>query len=517
MGGATGWLWPVRRRRCSAATRDVPACPLPGLRRSIALEIRAGYSATALFALVVAVLAIANIGNTNDELQRLAVYDEAMSAGVLRLRLAAEQQNYSLRGYRLTGDWRDREMIDTARRDFTAAADALWDVVPPGPGAEILTRIEELYRRFDEYAVSELALHEQGWHRTAEYLWHTSGRQAHEALVAQIEALAEWSAAANRASIATRAQSAWVVKGLALGLVGAAAVLAVAAGFGLANRLRRPLTTLAAAAAAIGAGNFAVRVPVSRDDELGLLAECMNQMAENLERSRAALEASLAERARRSRALGVAEERNRLAREIHDTLAQGLTALTLQLEMADALLDDAPEQARGSIQRALQLARDNLREARRSVLDLRAAPLEGLSLNEALEQLAEDFSRDHGLPCAVVIEGLQGRLPARLETGLYRLAQEALANAAKHARASRVHVRVIHRPGTLELVVEDDGVGFDPSTPVCSGPHGGFGLAGMRERAALLGGQLRVDSAPGLGTRVAVQVPFAGERSAMVV
>jgi signal transduction histidine kinase len=510
------WAWLrclLRGRGPASAAGDCPPCP--PLRRSIALEIRAGYSATALFALVVAVLAIANIGNTNDELQRLAVYDEAMSAGVLRLRLAAEQQNTSLRGYRLTGDARDRELFEAARRDFAAAADTLWAIVPPGPGEQILARIEELYTRFDDYAASELALHEQGWHRTAEYLWHTSGRQAHEALVAQIEALAEWSAAANRASIAARAQAAWVVKGLALGLVGAAAVLAVAAGFGLANRLRRPLATLAAAAAAIGNGNFAVRVPVSRDDELGLLAQSMNQMAENLERSRAALETSLAERARRSRALGVAEERNRLAREIHDTLAQGLTALTLQLEMADALLDDAPERARGSIQRALQLARANLQEARRSVLDLRAAPLEGLSLPEALEQLAEEFARDHGVPCATTIQGLQGRLPARLETGLYRLAQEALANAAKHARPSRVGVRLEQRGGLLELVVEDDGVGFDPDLPVGAGPHGGFGLAGMRERAALLGGQLALDSAPGRGTRVVVRVPVAAERAAI--
>ncbi|HLI27178.1 MAG TPA: histidine kinase [Chloroflexota bacterium] len=506
------WLHYRRRGKPSALLPE--GCPpCPPLRRSIAWEIRAGYSATALFALVVAVLAIAHIGNTNDELQRLAVYDEAISAGVLRLRLAVEQQNNSLRGYRLTGDRRDRELLEAARRDFTAATDTLWAVVPPGEGEQILERIEALYTRFDEAAASELALHEQGWHRTAEYLWHTSGRQAHEALVAQIQALAEWSAAANRASIAARARAAWVVKGLALGLVGAAAVLAVAAGFGLANRLQRPLATLAAAAAAIGAGNLAVRVPVSRDDELGLLAQSMNRMAENLERSRAELEASMAERARRSRALGVAEERNRLAREIHDTLAQGLTALTLQLEMADALLDDAPERARGSIQRALQLARANLQEARRSVLDLRAAPLEGLSLPEALEQLAAEFTRDHGVPCAATIQGLQGRLPARLETGLYRLAQEALANVAKHARPSRVDLRLVQQPGRLELIVADDGVGFDPRAPVCAGPHGGFGLAGMRERAALLGGQLVVDSAPGRGTRVVVQVPLAAGRA----
>src|SRR3954453_1264428 len=372
---------------------DALAC-----RKSIALYIRAGYGATALFALVVAVLAIAYVGNTNEELRRLSEYDEAMSSAVLRLRLAAEQQNNSMRGYRLTGDERDRQAVSEARGDFAAAADALWALLPAGPGESILRQIEDRYAAFDDYTTSELALHEQGWHRTTEYLWHTSDRMAHEGLVAQIGALADWSAAATRANVEARTRSAWLVKGLSLGLVGVAAMLILLAGLGISSRLSRPIANLAAAAAAIGAGNFSVRVPVGRDDELGVLAQSMNQMAENLERSRAALESSLAERARRSRELGVAEERNRLAREIHDTLAQGLTALTLQLEMADALLDADPGRTRGSIQRALQLARDSLQEARRSVLDLRAAPLDGKSLPDALQRLVEQFAAQHETP-----------------------------------------------------------------------------------------------------------------------
>ena len=511
--------WGPRARHAVSGEPTLLATPpLPPLQRSIALEIRAGYSATALFALLVAVLAIANIGHTTEELQRLATYDETMSAAVLRLRLAAEQQHNRLRAFRYSDDARDREAMNTARQDFTAAADALWEVVPPqSPGEEILRRIEERYARFDEHARGEEALYQQGWPLAAEYMWHTGGQATYEALVNQIEALAEWSAAHNRDSIAARAQAAVVVKGLALGLVGAAAVLALAAGFGLANRLRQPIATLAAAAATIGNGDLGVRVPASRGDELGVLGESMNRMAENLERSRAELEASMAERARRSRALGVAEERNRLAREIHDTIAQGLTALTLQLEMADALLDSSPDRARGSIHRALQLARDNLQEARRSVLDLRAAPLEGLSLPEALEQLGETFARDNAVDCTVEVAGIQGRLPARLEAGLYRLAQEALANVAKHAHPNAVRMILQRGAASLELLVEDDGVGFDPQLPVHSGPTGGFGLAGMQERAALLGGTIDVASAPGAGTRVAVRVPYAAERATAAV
>jgi signal transduction histidine kinase len=481
---------------------DALAC-----RKSIALYIRAGYGATALFALVVAVLAIAYVGTTNEELRRLSEYDEAMSSGVLRLRLAAEQQNNGMRGYRLTGDERDRQAVSEARSDFAAAADALWVLLPSGPGESILRQIEDRYAAFDDYTTSELALHEQGWHRTAEYLWHTSGRMAHEALVTQIGALADWSAAATRANVEARTRSAWLVKGLSLGLVGVAAMLILLAGLGISSRLGRPIANLAAAAAAIGGGNFSVRVPVGRDDELGVLAQSMNQMAENLERSRAALESSLAERARRSRELGVAEERNRLAREIHDTLAQGLTALTLQLEMADALLDADPGRTRSSIQRALQLARDSLQEARRSVLDLRAAPLDGKSLPDALQRLAEQFADEHDIRCTVHTEGLGERLPARLEAGLYRLAQEALTNVAKHARADQVSVTLARAGEGLSLIVEDDGVGFDPAVPVAAGPSGGFGLAGMRERAALLGGELLITSRPGQGTRLEIRIP----------
>src|SRR5262249_1802112 len=160
---------------------------------------------------------------------------------VLRLRLAAEEQNNGMRGYRLTGDERDRQTVAEARSDFAAAADALWALLPAGPGEDLLRLLEDRYAAFDEDTTSELALHEQGWHRTAEYLWHTSGRAAHEALVGQISALADWSAAATRANVEARTRSAWLVKGLTLGLVAVAAVLIALAGFGISYRLSRPI------------------------------------------------------------------------------------------------------------------------------------------------------------------------------------------------------------------------------------------------------------------------------------
>jgi two-component system NarL family sensor kinase len=215
--------------------------------------------------------------------------------------------------------------------------------------------------------------------------------------------------------------------------------------------------------------------------------------------------------------LAVAEERNRLAREIHDTLAQGLTGITLQLEVADALLDLDPAQARAKINKALELTRANLEEARRSVMDLRAAPLQERTLPAALEELVGTFGRDQEVRAAFGCRDVAGRLPAPLEAGLYRIAQEALNNVAKHAHPSTVEVVLEQENGELVLAVEDDGGGFDATVAPTDRRKGGFGLVGMKERARLLGGELEVNSSPGHGTQVVVRVPAPKGRPAAAV
>lgn len=215
------------------------------------------------------------------------------------------------------------------------------------------------------------------------------------------------------------------------------------------------------------------------------------------------------ERARladRSARLGAAEERNRLAREIHDTLAQGLTATALQLESADALLDTGHERAREPLRRALSLTQTSLEEARRSVLDLRAAPLEGRPLSEALRVLVERWEEEYGIPARLKVVNGSRPLPPRVESALYRICQEALTNVGRHAGADRVTVRLVATPQEVRLDVEDDGAGFDPSGI----PPGRHGLLGMRERAAMLGGAFEVESAPGEGTRIGAIVPLEG-------
>ncbi|HIP72610.1 MAG TPA: GAF domain-containing protein [Anaerolineae bacterium] len=209
------------------------------------------------------------------------------------------------------------------------------------------------------------------------------------------------------------------------------------------------------------------------------------------------------ERARlfdRSARLGAVEERNRLAREIHDTLVQGLTAVSLQLESADALLEAGanPDAVRQKVEQALLLTRANLEEARRSVMDLRAAPLQGRTLEEALAVLAEQAD----VTVDLQVTGSRP-LPPRVESGLYRIAQEALTNIGRHAQATQVRLALTMTPDQVALTVEDNGRGFDPEAVL----ENKFGLIGMNERVRLLDGRFRLESSEGEGTRLEVVVP----------
>ncbi len=213
------------------------------------------------------------------------------------------------------------------------------------------------------------------------------------------------------------------------------------------------------------------------------------------------------ERARlfaRSSEFGALEERNRLAREIHDTLAQGLAGIALQLETADALLaaDREPPAVRRALEQAIRLTRSNLEEARRSVMDLRAVPLEGSSLSQALQALAEEFQEKHALQVIFESSGGARPLPVRIEAGLYRIAEEALTNVTQHAHADHVYLKLLVFTDKVQLEVIDDGKGFEPQQI----PSNRFGLVGLNERAKLMGGKLAIRSEPGTGTEVIVEV-----------
>jgi signal transduction histidine kinase len=286
-----------------------------------------------------------------------------------------------------------------------------------------------------------------------------------------------------------------------------------------------------------------------------------------LSESNRKLEASLAENAglqqqllTQAREAGVLDERQRMAREIHDTLAQGLTGIITQLQAAEHAADDLAAWRR-HFEAATSLARESLSEARRSVEALRPESLETGRLSEALAEVAGRWSARHGIPAQVTTTGTARPMPSEAEFALLRTAQEALANVAKHAHASRVGVTLSYMEHEVALDVRDDGRGFDLAQlcteaakaakaaqaskhaaktanghasvahvnghsgglvglsvadglrhPDADKPDGGFGLVAMRQRIESLAGKLQVESEPGFGTGISACLPVASEQ-----
>lgn len=233
----------------------------------------------------------------------------------------------------------------------------------------------------------------------------------------------------------------------------------------------------------------------------------------DLERLNAQLECALAENAElhqtvvaQARDAGIQEERQRLAREIHDTIAQGLAGVVAQLQASHDEPDDL--RRRAMVERATVLARTSLAEARRSVLDLGPASLDRIPLPEALTELVADWSTDHAAKADLVVTGEVRPLHGEVEATVVRVTQEALTNVAKHAGARRVGVTLSYVDDEVLVDVRDDGVGFD-----CHEPAPGFGLRGMRQRTERLAGVLDLETEPGHGTAVSVRLP-ALERGA---
>jgi signal transduction histidine kinase len=211
-----------------------------------------------------------------------------------------------------------------------------------------------------------------------------------------------------------------------------------------------------------------------------------------------------------AREAGVLDERQRLAREIHDTLAQGLTGIITQLEAATRARDDGEGQRR-RIDTAMRLARESLADARRSVQALGPEPLDEARLPEALAQVGKRWSVTNGLAAEVTTTGTSRPLHPTIEVTLLRVAQEALANVAKHARASRAAVTLSYTDKVVLLDVRDDGVGFTPrpGTNDGWGSDGGFGLTAMRQRIDEVAGTLVIESEAGAGTSISASVPVA--------
>ena len=237
---------------------------------------------------------------------------------------------------------------------------------------------------------------------------------------------------------------------------------------------------------------------------IGFFVNALARQTSAREEALAALEATRAELAATSRHAGALAERERLAADLHDTIAQGFTGIVMQLEAAEQALAADPNAAAEHLDRAKHAARDSLGELRRAVHAMRPQALEHGDLLEALERTAHRWTLETGIAATTSTEGTPRPLTPDSEVALLRTAQEGLANVAKHAQARTATLRLAYSPDRVALTVADEGIGFDPNAP---GTRASAGLDGLAGRLSALGGSLTVESAPGAGTTLVAEVP----------
>lgn len=242
-----------------------------------------------------------------------------------------------------------------------------------------------------------------------------------------------------------------------------------------------------------------------------LLNERLVQLRQQREEALLSREAALQENAglhmqllTQAREAGVLDERQRMARDIHDTVAQGLAGIIAQLHAADGTDDEA--QRRRHLDSAADLARESLAEARRTVQAIGPPTLDAAQLPEALAEVSAKWSRAHDVPVELVTTGDAKPMHPEVEVTLLRVTQEALTNAAKHSGAARVGITLSYMEDQLALDVRDDGVGFEPAKAKAA-KGSGYGIAAMRQRVGRIAGSLSVESEPGAGTVVSAIVP----------
>lgn len=273
-----------------------------------------------------------------------------------------------------------------------------------------------------------------------------------------------------------------------------------------------PLLSKGARLGALMLYNFSRHAAFAQND-VSILQALANQAAAAIERARlyAELQQKEAIRTQLLEKLIEAgeEERKRIARDLHDEFAQTLTALTINLQSAMRSLPDGMNGLRQHLAETQTLTAQTLKEISQLILELRPSILDDLGLVPAIRWYAENRLEPSGTRVVVEATGLKHRLPQSIETALFRIVQEAVSNAGKYARARQVDIRLKFEDTRIQIKVQDDGIGFDAEGAMkLKDGMRGLGLLGMRERAALLGGTLAIDSSLGHGTRVSVEVPW---------
>ncbi|MEA2594301.1 MAG: two-component system, NarL family, sensor histidine kinase UhpB [Thermomicrobiales bacterium] len=294
--------------------------------------------------------------------------------------------------------------------------------------------------------------------------------------------------------------------GLAASFVAVGIIASIVVNYVVLRAAFRPLATLEQTALAVRGGDLSARAaPTSfMDPQVAHLAETFNATLDELARDRAELR-TLASQVIRAQE----DERRRIARELHDDTAQVLFAQLLRLTTLKASPDPGVHLMAATLE---EMTVEALEGVRRLALELRPPALDDLGLSAALGELAQRFADQLNVPVDYQSRGLRGRLPSEVELVLYRVAQEALTNIAKHADASRVWLDVDRTGNDVTISIRDDGRGFDHNVSAASDGRGlGLGLFGMEERVALVGGRFRIWSRPGSGTEIFAFIPLTGD------
>ncbi|WP_035298539.1 sensor histidine kinase [Brevibacillus thermoruber] len=282
-------------------------------------------------------------------------------------------------------------------------------------------------------------------------------------------------------------------------------VMGVIGGYIFGNLLKKRLYVLGEATMNLSRGLLSYRVPDLGADEIGELGWQFNRLASQWEDQVASLQrlsnhnAALAEQLKQA---AVTEERQRLARELHDAVSQQLFAIAMTTAALKRLVEKNPQRAAQQIELVEEMAAAAQAEMRALLLHLRPATLQNKTLKEAIVDLLEELARKNALAISWEIEDVEG-LPSGIEDHLFRILQESLSNTLRHARASQIAVKLFTLQGQVRLRVTDDGVGFDPEGEKLTS----YGLRSMRERVAELGGSLDIYSAVGKGTQIEVRIP----------
>lgn len=277
-------------------------------------------------------------------------------------------------------------------------------------------------------------------------------------------------------------------------------VVGLAAAYGLASILTNPISRLAEAAQAQSRGEFQWSTPAWAKDEIGRLGTAFNEMSQELKRKEQMRKHLLAKTLTAQE-----EERKRIARELHDETSQALTSLMVGLKFVENSASLAQVKERTAKLRTL--AAQTLDDVHHLATELRPSLLDDLGLVAAIQKYTRDYSSKMNIKVDSHISGLDGkRLPPEIEVAVYRIVQEALTNVARYSKTKNASVILRYKEGTLMAIIEDNGTGFDVSQVMASTNEKKLGLFGMYERASLIGGKLTIESQPGAGTTVFLEV-----------